>query len=212
MISLVGQQISRIFPLFETWSKFPRNYTDNFPRSMKGIGRGTIQRCDARPLTAPFLLMFHNYYHAINSNGTGGRPLRKRHSSARIINIYVSNRRSAAENSLFIYTSFFFPPFSFLSFFLFFFRIQRKRFPRSLANCPLFSPPPFRTHFSLFTRDYAGTRFQSRPDSRFRSLRRKSLAIQQPPFFSCADLNFYSRFSIQGVKVKRREERIRSNV
>lgn len=123
---------------------------------MKGIGRGTIQRCDARPLTAPFLLMFHNYYHAINSNGTGGRPLRKRHSSPRVINI----RFWFAENSLCrSQPSPFLSPFFLPSFFFFHKNTKnRKRFPRSLANCPLFSLPPFRTHFSLFTRDYAGTR------------------------------------------------------
>lgn len=88
---------------------------------MKGIGRGTIQRCDARPLTAPFLLMFHNYYHAINSNGTGGRPLRKRHSSARVINI----RFWFAENSLCrSQPSPFLSPF-FLPSFFFFTRTQR---------------------------------------------------------------------------------------
>lgn len=95
---------------------------------MKGIGRGTIQRCDARPLTAPFLLMFHNYYHAINSNGTGGRPLRKRHSSARIINIYVSDRRSAAENSLSFILLSFSPLFPFFLSSFFFFEYKEKGF------------------------------------------------------------------------------------
>lgn len=153
---------------------------------MKGIGRGTIQRCDARPLTAPFLLMFHNYYHAINSNGTGGRPLRKRHSSARVINI----RFWFAENSLCrSQPSPFLSPF-FLPSFFFFTRTQRieKGF-LDLSPTVHFFPLPRFGH--TFPSSRAIT-FQSRPDSRFRSLRRKlySLAIQQPPFFSSMDLNF----------------------
>lgn len=163
----------------KTWGKFPRNYTDNFPRSMKGIGRGTIQRCDARPLTAPFLLMFHNYYHAINSNGTGGRPLRKRHFYALcVINTRVFLKTlSIVRNRP--------PPFS-LSLCFFSFYKNRKRFPRSLANCPLFSPPPppFRTHFSLFTRDYAGFSLSFAPPE---------VVLDNPPFFSSTDLNFSDR-------------------
>lgn len=193
----------REFFLFETWSKSPRNYTDNFPRSMKGIGRGTIQRCDARPLTAPFLLMFHNYYHAINSNGTGGRPLRKRHSSARVINI----RFWFAENSLCrSQPSPFLSPF-FLPSFFFFTRTQRieKGFLDLSPTVHFFPSPVSDTLFPLHARLRRNT-FQSRPDSRFRSLRRKlySLAIQQPPFFSSMDLNFSAvpefLFSILGVR------------
>lgn len=186
---------------------------------MKGIGRGTIQRCDARPLTAPFLLMFHNYYHAINSNGTGGRPLRKRHSSARVINI----RFWFAENSLCrSQPSPFLSPFFLPSFFFFHKNTKnRKRFPRSLANCPLFSPPPFRTHFSLFTRDYAGTR--SKVDRILAFVRSAGSCthsrFNNPPFsppwiwIFPRYQNFSSRSSPDrwgGVKVKWKEETILS--
>lgn len=118
---------------------------------MKGIGRGTIQRCDARPLTAPFLLMFHNYYHAINSNGTGGRPLRKRHSYALcVINTRVFLKTlSIVRNRP--------PPFSLSLCFFLSTRIEKGFLDLSptVHFFPL-PPSPFRTHFSLFTRDYAG--------------------------------------------------------
>lgn len=171
---------------------------------MKGIGRGTIQRCDARPLTAPFLLMFHNYYHAINSNGTGGRPLRKRHSYALcVINTRVFLKTlSIVRNRP--------PPFS-LSLCFFSFYKNRKRFPRSLANCPLFSPPPFPVSDTLFP-------LHARLRRILAFVRSAGSCARQPTLFLLHGFEFFrSRISLLDSRlivdeVKWREEKIRSNV
>lgn len=171
---------------------------------MKGIGRGTIQRCDARPLTAPFLLMFHNYYHAINSNGTGGRPLRKRHSYALcVINTRVFLKTlSIVRNRP--------PPFS-LSLCFFSFYKNRKRFPRSLANCPLFSPPSSPVSDTLFP-------LHARLRRILAFVRSAGSCARQPTLFLLHGFEFFrSRISLLDSRltvdeVKWREERIRSNV